>query len=812
MSNTDKQNPVEAIRETLNSVKTLWMRLSSMKWDTNTSNQFFYQVKKFNALIKNIDTYPETEQLITHVKKLNQTTQMMKVSGNAAAHQATMKTIFQKIFETLPDETINEDIEESGNKPIEKIKSNEVLIVSSLSKILSAQFNKSGYATRQVESLEEVAFLLTSGMPRAIVIDLHYESQSDSGINIISLFNKIKDTLPPVIFISGEDTLTNRIKAIKAGGMAYLPDPVNVPAIINYLKKGLKKPPKIPEKRILMIDNHQKEARIFTHEIERDFDARVLNKPEKTINNLKIFRPELIVMNMELLDIDGYELYQALRQHPIAENIPFILICTLDSIKDNLNYLDRTNLDLIIQPAPTEYLIWSIQQSLYQTFTIEKQLQKIDKYDKLTGLVNRHYFLKAMKDVLHSKSTPFEQSATLILVMIDNIDEIRAKTDAARADEIIKRSALAFKESLKIMLENVLLHGRFTDNTFSILCKNIHEDTLKPCITQLISKIEQAGHTQDVKIAQVDVDVCIGVSAIQTEPPKDYLELIDQAKLALLRAQKKEKDRYHILSADSGLKKVAEVPDEILDKISFAFENGMLQLVFQAISGIEQDDHKRYEVCLKLTDENGNELDSSHIFEAIEDHPLNYILDCWAIEQSLRILSENNINLLSTTLFINISPRTLQEDDFLDCYREILLAYNVSSFQFVFEFSQNTLLNYHEAVYEKMQNFKDSGCYFGLQQYEGGETVDKLLNELSFNYIKVSSTQLDQMMSDTKGEQAFKNFISEMNAKNMTIIASEIENIQLLPQICSSGIKYVQGYILHQPEATMCYDFSNGIF
>jgi len=817
---------IEAIHETFSSIKSLWMRLVSMAWDINTGNQLFYQSKKLNTLVDGLNQTENHDQLNQTCIKISQCCQLIKSSGNITVQQGNMTRLFKDLVNNLPEQK-----KEKADEPkIEKIKSSEVLLVSSLSEILSKQLKKSGFASRSASSLEQAAFLLTSGMPRAIVIDLTCFSKEDqtseqSGIQIIELFNKIRDTLPPVIFLSGKDSLENRINTIKAGAIAYLPDPVNMSTLVNKLKKGLTARQDIPDKRILMIDNNDKEKRIFNQAMEYAFDARILTDSNKILNSLKIYRPELIVMNMELVDTNGYFLYLALKQHPLTEDIPIILIAKQESISDHLDTLDRRNLDLLIQPVNPEYLIWSIQQRIYQIHHISDQIQKIDKKDKLTGLLNRHYFLKKMKEVLHPKNNSFNGNATLILIMIDNIDEIRTKTDAARADEIIMLCAQSFKQSVQVISKKISLQARFTDNTFSLLCLDSNEEEIKSCATELINKLELSGQSLDAKHADIEVKACIGVSSFQSQPPKDYLALIDQAKIALIRAQKKADDRIHILDPDSGLSKISEVSESVIEKINYAFENGLLKLFFQAISGFEQDAHKRYEACLRIYEEDGSEIDSNFIFSAIEDHPLNYILDCWVIEQSIRLLLEkeasdresidntiDNETPLSTTLFINISPRTLQEDDFMDCYKEILTSYNMSSFQFVFEISQDTLINYHEVLYEVMKSFKDSGCYFSLQHYEGGKQANALLKELDFDYIKISNNWLEESLSQPDSEQNLKNFIAEMNSQNITLIASEIESIQILPAICTSGIKYVQGHFLHHPSTKIDYDFSHGIF
>ena len=801
-----QQNEIDVIHDTLNNLESLWMKLSSMSFDPD-NNQFLSLSNQLKAQINSLSPHhlEKNTALTQKTSEIDQIFNTVTTSGDVMPHRKSMTTALRRIRQAVLElENISNNLSEKVAES-KKIKLQEVIVVSVLGEKVAVHLKKSGFATRCVDTVEKMAAILSNGIPRAILIDLQFQLDDNSPLSLSEVLN---DTVSPVIYLLGDDTIPNRICAAQAGGVGYFPFPIHIPLLISKLHSGLKKKPMIPAMRIMMVDD----AASATSLLESGLKVKAVSRAEDILACIDSYKPQLIVLNMAFPEIDGFALYQALRQHPKVEKLPVILLANEETINNHLHDLDRQNLDVITHPLSPEFLTWYIQQRLYQLNTVRNQIHQIDKQDKLTGLLNRHYFLLTMKELLHSTTTPFKHSAVVMLIMIDNMNDIRTKTDAARSDEIIMIAAQAFKKSAKPFAKKLLLQARFTDNIFAVLCINVDESVLKTCAVNVIEAMESAGQTGEARKENIEVKVCVGVSAVETSPPKDYLALIQQAKAACTRAEKKEGKRVHILSSESGLNKAADVPAEMIEKIHYAIENGLLKLFFQPIVGFAKDQHKRYEVYLRLYEKDGSEMSSGSLFSAIEEHALNYELDRWVIEQTMRILAKNREATSTTSLFINLSARTLQEDDFFDWFKEKHIEYNIEPFRFVFEISEKMLKDYHEIVYDVMEHFKHSGSYVSLQRYSGGLKAQALLKEFGFNYVKVTNDWFAEILDDKKAQLSLKNLIARLNQQKITMIASEIEDMQLLPLICSSNIQYVQGNFMQQPETVMNYDFSHSIF
>jgi twitching motility two-component system response regulator PilG len=66
------------------------------------------------------------------------------------------------------------------------------------------------------------------------------------------------------------------------------------------------------------------------------YEVISLVKPSQAMNHLIRARPMLILLDISMPDIDGYELYQLLRQSPSLKNVPILILGSRDGLFDRL--------------------------------------------------------------------------------------------------------------------------------------------------------------------------------------------------------------------------------------------------------------------------------------------------------------------------------------------------------------------------------------------------------------------------------------------------------------------------------------------
>jgi EAL domain-containing protein (putative c-di-GMP-specific phosphodiesterase class I) len=305
------------------------------------------------------------------------------------------------------------------------------------------------------------------------------------------------------------------------------------------------------------------------------------------------------------------------------------------------------------------------------------------------------------------------------------------------------------------------------------------------------------------------VRACVGVSVAQPGE-HDYLTLIRHADLACSLAREAEGVGVHIHNAEVDRQFKASRRNYLREQVGEALLHGRLSLMFQPIVSLRNSRSERYEVLLRLYDQEGRELLPESVFDVVEQHALGARLDGWVISQSLRMLEAPAQRDRPKTLFINLSPATLQSRAMRLWLRERLERAGVDRKQLVFEVSEETARRHLHQLRSFIADFADLGCGFSLERFGRRSDSLSLLERLDVNYVKLAS----HFVEDLKGQRAdhvkglLRKLVDRLSAREVTIIMVGIEEMAPLTALWSCGVDCVQGFFLQRPQEEMSYDFS----
>ncbi len=134
-------------------------------------------------------------------------------------------------------------------------------------------------------------------------------------------------------------------------------------------------------------------ARLKQEEIEI---ISVANGAEALVA-LKGPRPDLILLDLDMPDMDGFEVLRAIKDNGETFHIPVIVLSGLDSSEDKVAAFDLGAHDYIIKPFELTELRVRIRAALKLNFLLQMLAQRA-QIDGLTGLWNRAYFDRRVQD------------------------------------------------------------------------------------------------------------------------------------------------------------------------------------------------------------------------------------------------------------------------------------------------------------------------------------------------------------------------------------------------------------------------------
>ncbi len=144
--------------------------------------------------------------------------------------------------------------------------------------------------------------------------------------------------------------------------------------------------------------------------VELNYSVRVAFQGSTAIKSIKQVPPDLILMDVKMPDMDGYEVCKRLKSDKTTKNIPIIFISGLDEIDAKVKALNEGGNDYIIKPFHSEEVSARIQTHLsIRKMQKELELKNIELQQEI---VERE---QAEKLILKSK----EQYSSIINDALD---------------------------------------------------------------------------------------------------------------------------------------------------------------------------------------------------------------------------------------------------------------------------------------------------------------------------------------------------------------------------------------------------------
>ena len=130
-----------------------------------------------------------------------------------------------------------------------------------------------------------------------------------------------------MIMISSEDSQQNIERAFELGISHFLRKPVNERELINIIYQLEQEISQKREEKILVVDDSRGSRRIIFKELSRaGFQVHMAENGMEAIKKSKELKPDIITMDLEMPEMNGFEACQKIKEEPDTASIPVIII------------------------------------------------------------------------------------------------------------------------------------------------------------------------------------------------------------------------------------------------------------------------------------------------------------------------------------------------------------------------------------------------------------------------------------------------------------------------------------------------------
>ena len=286
------------------------------------------------------------------------------------------------------------------------------------------------------------------------------------------------------------------------------------------------------EYSVLIIDDHETIVMTLEKILRHDYTIfAALNGPDG-IRLAKKYLPDVILLDILMLDMDGYTVLTELKKSDITKHIPVIFLTALTSDADEEKGLLLGAVDYIAKPFSPSI----VKLRLNSQIKILNQIRTIEKLslsDQLTGLPNRRAFEERIK-IEWARAIREKNPISILITDIDKFKDYNDTYGHLQGDAVLKAIGKAFSGVIKRAADFI---ARWGGEEFIIVLPNTNSAGALD-IAEQIRKSAEAAKIPCSNGVITNITVSIGVNS--REPPSGKLnDFFQGADIALYDAKRK---------------------------------------------------------------------------------------------------------------------------------------------------------------------------------------------------------------------------------------------------------------------------------
>jgi diguanylate cyclase (GGDEF)-like protein len=222
-------------------------------------------------------------------------------------------------------------------------------------------------------------------------------------------------------------------------------------------------PDKINPQSILIIDDDSNIRDLLTVLLMDQAEVVTAADGATGLSMARDTNPDLIILDIQMPGMDGYEVCIQLKSESDLANIPVVFLTAQNDVKNEKRGLEVGAIDYIRKPFSHDVVQARIRNHLKMQW-MNNELERLASTDPLTGAFNRRYFFSAARSEVY-RSNRYGHSLSLMMLDIDHFKSVNDNYGHDAGDKALKITV----ETILRALRNEDVLARFGGEEFIVM-------------------------------------------------------------------------------------------------------------------------------------------------------------------------------------------------------------------------------------------------------------------------------------------------------------------------------------------------------
>jgi diguanylate cyclase (GGDEF)-like protein len=415
-------------------------------------------------------------------------------------------------------------------------------------------------------------------------------------------------------------------------------------------------------------------------------------------------------------------------------------------------------------------------------------------FDAMTGLMNRSGFEAQLQESAKSIDGP-DDAHQLIYLDLDNLQLVNDTFGRDAGDEVIIRFARLLEEDLS----RRAVVSRLTGDDFCILLTHSDCDSAMDLAQAIRKNGQSLRYLEGDKSLQITMS--IGIAEFRSRTT-DVGRALTTARMACEAAKDHGRDRIEVYD-DQNLSIIRRHDDmQLVSQIQQALDGDAFELLAQPIMSLKDDDAPlRYEILLRMRDNDGETIPTSAFFSAAERYKLMPQIDRWVTSSTLTRLAEITkiVGDFDAVFSINLSGQSLSDDDILEFIDDELEESGLPPKTLCFEITESAAISNLHKAQSFIDALRDRGCTISLDDFGAGLSSFAYLKNFKVDSLKIDGSFIRDITDNRISESMVAAITQVAKVMELETVAEYVECEATRKLIAELGVDFAQGHVVGKP-------------
>jgi DNA-binding response OmpR family regulator len=404
-----------------------------------------------------------------------------------------------------------------------------------ISNMLRIDFQAHGYEVAVVQFGEDVLEICQRQVPDIVLLEVWLADMN--GLDVLRRLRAHRRTehIVAILLAREKPDRGDKLRGLELGADDYITRPLDLQELALRVRNKLRDPyrhptseqSRVPGRMMIVEDDPDISNMLRIYFQSQGYGVAVAQRGEDALEMCLPALPHVVILDIMLPDMDGYDVCRELRGDLLTTHIPIIFLTQKDTRDDKIHGLELGADDYITKPFDLEELKLKVQNTLQRTVL-----------DPVTGLPRSGL----VEDQLASLFFRPPDWA-LLYFSINNLDAFNAVYGPVASEEVLRFTAMNLVQAMDANATPFNFIGHVGSNDFIIVTeKDLAEPLVKDITRRFDAKVElyydwqarERGHllVRDDEGNETKVDLMslsIGVATADDGPFADIREIIEAA-------------------------------------------------------------------------------------------------------------------------------------------------------------------------------------------------------------------------------------------------------------------------------------------